>query len=351
MRAVPDVAMSASAHDGYIIIENGSYYVISGTSAASPSFAGVMALVDETKGGVGQGNANPSLYALLNASKTPFHATPSGNNNVPGVTGFTASGAAYNLATGLGSVDGSVLVSEWGSGLSTANPKIDFVLTPSASQGTLLPGRTTSFTLSVTESGAAKNKVSFTATAAAGLTGSISPSSIVPGQTATVTMAAASTIAAGAKNIVITGTDTTGTQTATYILTVTPLPTLALNAASASMAVVQGASGTVGLTVLTGGSFTGMIGYSASGLPEGVTAKWSANPATPPASVSTNNETLTLTASPTAPPSLATVVVTVAGDGVSASKSIDTCKCSLRWALRWLCHRRHCRCRLFHPQR
>jgi len=64
MRAVPDVAMSASAHDGYIIIENGGYYVISGTSAASPAFAGVIALVDQSKGGVGQGNANPSLYAL-----------------------------------------------------------------------------------------------------------------------------------------------------------------------------------------------------------------------------------------------------------------------------------------------
>ena len=175
MRAVPDVAASASAHDGYIIIENGNYYVISGTSAASPSFAGVMALAVQSKGGVGQGNANPSLYALLNASKNPFHATPSGNNNVPGVTGFTASGAAYNLATGLGSVDGSLLVSEWGSGSSPTNPKIDFVLTPSANQGTLLPGRTTSFTLSVTESGPTKNKVSLTATAAAGLTGSISP--------------------------------------------------------------------------------------------------------------------------------------------------------------------------------
>jgi pseudomonalisin len=322
MRAVPDVAISASAHDGYIIIENGGYYVISGTSAASPSFAGVMALVDQSKGGVGQGNANPSLYALLNASRTPFHATPSGNNNVPGVTGFTASGAAYNLATGLGSVDGSVLVAEWGNGSSTTNSKIDFVLTPSASQGTLLPGRTTSFTLSVTESGSAKNKVFLTATAAAGLTGSISPASIVPGTTATVTLTAASTIASGAKNIVITGTDTTGTRTVTYTLTVTPPPTLALNAASTSMTVVQRASGTVGFTVLTGGSFTGMIGYSVSGLPAGVTAKWSANPATPPASVSTNYETLTLTASPAAPTSSATVVVTVAGDGVSANKSI-----------------------------
>ncbi len=322
MRAVPDVSASASGHDGYIIIENGNYYVISGTSAASPSFAGVMALAVQSKGGVGQGNANPSLYALLNASKNPFHATPSGNNNVPGVTGFTASGAAYNLATGLGSADGSLLVSGWGSGSSPTNPKIDFVLTPSTNQGTLLPGRTTSFTLSVTESGTTKNKVSLTATAAAGLTGSISPATIAPGTTATVTITAASTIAAGAKNMVITGTDATGTQTATYTLTVTPPPTLALNTASTSVAVVQGASSTVGLAALTGGSFTGMIGYSATGLPAGVTAKWSANPATPPASVSTNNETLTLTATRTALPSLATVVVTVAGDGVSASKSV-----------------------------
>jgi hypothetical protein len=322
MRAVPDVAASASAHDGYIIIENGGYYLISGTSAASPSVAGVMALVDQSKGGVGQGNANPSLYALLNVSRNPFHATPSGSNNVPGVSGFTASGAAYNLATGLGSLDGSLLVAEWGSGSSTSSPKIDFVLTPSATQGILLPGKTISFTLSVTESGAAKNKVSLTATAAPGLTGSISPASIVPGTTATVTITAASTITSGARNIVITGSDTTGTQTATYTLTVIPPPTLALNAASTSISVVQGASNAVALTTLTGGSFAGMIGYSVSGLPTGVSAKWSANPATPPASVSTSNETLTLTASPTAPASSGTVVVTVAGDGVSASRSI-----------------------------
>ena len=112
-RAVPDVALTAASHDGYLICENGSFYVIAGTSAASPSFAGIMAIVDQKQGGVGQGNANPTLYALLNASANPFHATPAGNNSVPGVTGFTASGAVYNLATGLGSVDANVLVNEW----------------------------------------------------------------------------------------------------------------------------------------------------------------------------------------------------------------------------------------------
>ena len=322
MRAVPDMAISASGHDGYVIVENGSYYVIAGTSAASPTFAGVMALVVATKGGVGQGNANPTLYGLLNASKSPFHATPSGNNSVPGVTGFTAAGAPYNLATGLGSVDAATLAGEWGSGSSTSKPTIDFSLTPSANAGTVLAGKTLTFTLSVAESGNAKNKVSFSVTAPTGVTGSITPASILPGTTATVTVTAASTIAAGAKGIVVTSTDSTGTQTATYTLTVTALPTLTLNAASTSIAVVQGASGTVGLSAVTGGSFGGSISYSLSGLPAGVTAKWSANPQTPSASVSTSSETLTLVASSTAVTGSATVVVTASGDGLSASKSL-----------------------------
>jgi len=113
MRAVPDVAMTAAAHDGYVLYENGSYWIVSGTSAATPSLAGVMALAIESLGGAGQGNVNPALYALVNAAESPFHATQTGDNSVPGVAGFTASGAAYNLATGLGSVDGAALVSNW----------------------------------------------------------------------------------------------------------------------------------------------------------------------------------------------------------------------------------------------
>jgi pseudomonalisin len=116
MRAVPDVALSSAGHDGYVVYENGSHWIISGTSAAAPAFAGVMALVVERTGGVGLGSANAELYSLVNAERNPFHATLSGNNSVPGVAGFWANGAAYNLATGLGSVDGAALVNGWGSG-------------------------------------------------------------------------------------------------------------------------------------------------------------------------------------------------------------------------------------------
>lgn len=113
MRAVPDVSLSAASHDGYFVEESGSMWIMSGTSAGAPSFAGVMALVVK-KQDAWQGNANAELYKLVNGSRNPFHTTQSGNNSVSGVAGFTASGTAYNLATGLGSVDGALLVNEWG---------------------------------------------------------------------------------------------------------------------------------------------------------------------------------------------------------------------------------------------
>ncbi len=320
MRAVPDVAMSAAGHDGYIIVEDGSYWIIAGTSAASPSFAGVMALVVQSKGGTGQGNANAGLYPLVNATHNPFHATPSGNNSVPGVTGFTASGNTYNLATGLGSVDGAVLVSEWGSG--SGGGSKDFTLTPSATSGTVLVGKSTTFTIGATASGTAKNTIALKATAPTGVTAGISPASILPGASATVTIAVGSTAASGSQSISITGTDSTGTQTVTYALTVTPLPTLALTAASSAVSVPQGGSGTVSLTATTGGSYSGNIGLSVSGLPTGVTAGWSANPIAGASGSSTNSETLTLTATPTATVGSATISVTATGDSLTASQTV-----------------------------
>lgn len=114
-RDVPDVSLSAAVHDGYLIFMNGDNLVCGGTSAASPSFAGLMALVVE-KMGARQGNANTVFYSLANDQRfggaAVFHDVKTGNNSVPGVTGFSAV-AGYDLATGLGSVDADVLVNHW----------------------------------------------------------------------------------------------------------------------------------------------------------------------------------------------------------------------------------------------
>ena len=321
MRNVPDVAMAAAGHDGYIIDEDGSEWVISGTSAASPSFAGVMALLVQSKGGAGQGNANPGLYSLLNASKKPFHSTPSGNNNVPGVTGFTASGGAYNLATGLGSVDGALLVSNWGSGTATASSP-NFVLTQSSAAGAALVGKTVTFTVGVTESGSANSAVMLTAKVPTGITANINPASITSGTSATVTLTVGSSATVGAQSITVTGSNSSGTHAVAYILTVTQTPTLAFTSASSLATLAEGGTEKLNLTASTAGSFAGNITWSITGLPSGVTAAWSANPMTAPSGASSITETLALTASATAKVASSPITITAAGDGLVASKQI-----------------------------
>jgi pseudomonalisin len=115
-RDLPDVSLTAAGHDGYLVKSQGNLYVMSGTSASAPAFAGLMALIVQ-KTGQRQGNANPRFYQLGNAQygaagTSVFHDTASGNNSVPGVTGYS-SVTGYDLATGLGSVDANALVNNW----------------------------------------------------------------------------------------------------------------------------------------------------------------------------------------------------------------------------------------------
>lgn len=117
-RDVPDVALASASHDGYLFYMNGSSYAGSGTSVATPAFAAVMALIVGRQG-ARQGNANKSLYTLAanqsHGGTAVFHDITSGNNTVPGVTGFSA-GAGYDPVTGLGSVDANLLVNAWNGG-------------------------------------------------------------------------------------------------------------------------------------------------------------------------------------------------------------------------------------------
>src|SRR5258708_29422731 len=99
--------------------------VFYGTSAATPVFAGIIALLNQYEGSNGQGNINPNLYRLAESTTNVFHDITTGNNIVPCVlgtlnctTGFFGynAGPGYDLVTGLGSVDAYNLVAEWNSG-------------------------------------------------------------------------------------------------------------------------------------------------------------------------------------------------------------------------------------------
>jgi Pro-kumamolisin, activation domain/Bacterial Ig-like domain (group 3) len=147
VRDLPDVSLTAAAHDPYLLCLDGScvpdsqgqifVYFISGTSASAPSMAGIMALVNEQNyvqtGELRQGLANYVLYKLAAQSVYPSHCNGSntsglpdascifndvtvGNNVVPGETGtLYQAGAGFDMATGLGSPNVGNLVSQWNS--------------------------------------------------------------------------------------------------------------------------------------------------------------------------------------------------------------------------------------------
>jgi len=137
VRSVPDIALTASgAHDPYVVLTQGRFVPVGGTSAAAPSFAGMIALLNQSfvSTGVisqaGLGNINPMLYSLAQTAPSAFHDITTGSNIVPcvngsspdcagGSMGFTA-GTGYDQVTGLGSVDAAALALAWQAQLSTA---------------------------------------------------------------------------------------------------------------------------------------------------------------------------------------------------------------------------------------
>jgi subtilase family serine protease len=121
-RDLPDISLSASLHDGYLVCLNGNcgygdyFYTFGGTSASSPAAAGIMALVNQKMGGQPQGMANYVFYRLASVPGI-YHDTSKGNNKVPDQNGQYTVGynaaSGYDLATGLGSMDVNALVNHW----------------------------------------------------------------------------------------------------------------------------------------------------------------------------------------------------------------------------------------------
>src|SRR5207248_6474319 len=136
-RFVPDVSLTAAGHDGYLVVQGhtstaSGLGAVGGTSASSPSFAGLMALVNQ-KTAASWGNANTKFYTLANAqytgaagAATIFHDITTGNNSVPGVTGFSC-GTGYDAVTGVGTVDANAMVNNW----TGTSPAPDFTISAS----------------------------------------------------------------------------------------------------------------------------------------------------------------------------------------------------------------------------
>lgn len=175
-RDVPDVSLNAAAgHDGYLYCAQGfctngyrdaagNLDVVGGTSVAAPSFAGILALLEQ-KTGSRLGNANPTIYGLAASTygAAVFHDTTTGSNTSPctagtancpsgGSIGYNA-GSGYDLASGWGSVDAFNLVNDWSlvqpAGTGSAAGQNDSATTMSPASSSVSIGTSISYTIAV----------------------------------------------------------------------------------------------------------------------------------------------------------------------------------------------------------
>ena len=314
-RDVPDVSLNASTHDGYLVTMSGSLYIFGGTSASTPSMAGLMTLLAQ-KTGTRQGTANPILYALASrqaaGGASVFHDTTSGNNSVPGVTGYNA-GLGYDAASGLGSVDAAMMVNHWNDGTIPV-PAFQLAVPASAS---VTPGASKQVMAQVTVSGGFSGAMALSATGApAGLTATFAPASFAaPGSgSSTLTLAAGSSAAPGTYNLTIHAASGSTSQNATLAVTIVSNCSYSLNTSSASAA-VAGGNGSVNVTAGAGCAWTAgsnaswiTISSGATGAANGVVQyKVAANTGT-----STRSATLTIAGATFTVTQAATVACTYA---------------------------------------
>jgi hypothetical protein len=203
-RDIPDVSLFASSGffgSAYIICEADQTYsqsscgltsfrynflAIGGTSASSPAFAGILAMVNQYTQSAGQGNANHVFYKL--ASSTAQRSANCNSSSIPGsgcifndvtsgtiatpcaaaslnctlsvasdtygiLSGYSAV-SGYDLATGLGSVNAYNLVHNWSApGISTTTT----LLLNSGNKVSIVHGQSVPFNIAVLPSAATGN--------------------------------------------------------------------------------------------------------------------------------------------------------------------------------------------------
>jgi hypothetical protein len=322
-----------------------------GTSFSAPIMAGIQALVNQ-KAGARQGNPNFVYYSLAAAeygasgdkacnstlgntvgSTCIFYDVTQGDNDVDCVDTHTfgsnncylpsgaygvlstsngayqpayAATTGWDFATGIGTVNAYNLVNNWPAG---------FTLTANPSSLTIVQGGQGSSTITITPANGFSGSVTLSATGLpSGVTAGFNPNPATT--TSTLTLTASATAATGTFTVTITGTSGNLSETTNLSLTVNPALSFSLSANPSSLTIVQGGQGTSTITITPSNGFNGSVTLSASGLPSGVTAAFSPNPAT-------STSTLTLTASATAATGTATVTITGTSGNLTQTTTIN----------------------------
>jgi subtilase family serine protease len=123
-RGVPDVSYNAGVSGGVLIFSAtineafgfpptaAVFFIIGGTSAGSPQWAGLAADADQL-GHHRMGNINPALYSIAQAKKAyaaGLHDITTGNNDVAEIGGGFDAGTRWDPVTGLGTPNAAELL-------------------------------------------------------------------------------------------------------------------------------------------------------------------------------------------------------------------------------------------------
>ena len=323
-RDVPDVSLTAAGHDGYLIYQEGGLYVVGGTSAASPSLAGIMALVGQGTA-ARQGNANSVFYPLASKQRAGgavvFHDITSGNNSVPGQSGFNAA-AGYDQATGLGSVDAFALVSHWSDGVVVPA----FHVTASANALSVTAGSNSSVnngvTLNVTTSGGFNAAVTFSVNGLpAGTTAVFTPATLsAPGSGSSVLkLSASGATVPGVYSAYVAATSGSVKQTVSLSVTVALAPTFTLTSPASSISITAGASKSLTIITTPNSTFNAAITLAVA-VPTGITVQ--ILPSSVVAAPGGGTTTLTFSVTSKMVPKAYPVTLTATGGGVTQKQAL-----------------------------
>jgi subtilase family serine protease len=312
-RDVPDISLNASPdHDGYLYCtqvltqgspntyvsscqansfrladgsqsDNNGLQVVGGTSAAAPTFSGMLAIIEQKLGsGGGLGNINPALYTMAATAATyasAFHDITVGNNQVPCAPGSPncptgsnpvigyAAGAGYDLATGLGSVDANNLATSFAALVATTGTKTTLTAAPGTAvvineqvtfTATVAPNTLTTAptgTVTFTVDGAAQPPVALSTTAPYVATFKI-------GFPSAGTHSVSATFVSG--NATYTGS-TSSSATVTVAAQGTAATTTTVTANPTSFALGASVTFSATVTATTAGTLTGPVTFTTGG--------------------------------------------------------------------------------------
>ena len=264
----------------------GNYLYLSGTSMATPHVSGAALLV------LSKCALNTaSLKTLLLNNVDP----------IPSLSGLVATSGRLNVNKAIRAC------------AAPANPEFALSATP-ASQ-TVTQGGSTSYTLAISPLGGFSGAVSLSATGLpAGANASFSPNPATNSSTMSVSTGVA--VPTGTFPVTITGTSgaLTHTTSVTLVVNPPPMPGFSLAASPASQSIPRGGTTIYTVNITRTGGSTGTVSLSVSGLPSGVTASFSRNPAAAASS------TLTLNAASKASKGTFTLTIT----GVSSNLTRTT---------------------------